>query len=233
MSNPDVGGRTTHARDELFRTLADETRRSICRLVAERSPAGISKADLAFEFAAVTNDKSLAAVTADDHQRARIDCHHRSLPALLDAGLVTEAGDETLVATDHWAFDDPDLEAVIANRTDATADELDAIFGALADSRRRTILSVLADQYHPIATETLARDVAARENGTTERDVSQEAVDSVYTSLIHVHLPALNEAGLVGYDETADQATYEGHPALRVSWLEAERDETVQSEIPL
>ena len=220
MSNPDVGGRTTRSRDELFQTLADDTRRELLRLVVDRSPAGIAKDDLAFELAAVTNDKRLAEVTDDDHQRARIDCHHRSLPALLDADLVAETDDGRLVATDHWALDDPDIDAIVRGQADASSEDLDALFGALADSRRRTVLSVLGNQYHPISVKTLARDVAAREADATERDVSEEKVDEIYTSLVHVHLPTLNDAGLVGYDADSGRVSYEGHPVLRVSWLE-------------
>lgn len=226
MSNPDVGGRTTRSRDELFRTLADETRRDLLRLVADRSPAGIAKADLAFELAAVTNDKRLTAVTDDEYQRAQIDCYHRSLPALLETDLVAETDDGTIVATDHWAFDDPDVETVLRGEADASSADLDAIFGALADARRRTVLSVLADQYHPISVETLARDVAARAADTAERDVSQERVDEVRASLVHVHLPTLTNAGLVGYDTDSKRVSYEGHPVLRVSWLERDRATT-------
>lgn len=228
MSNPDVSARSTDSRDEIFDALADDAQREILRIAHERSPTGVAKTDLAYELAAVTTDKPLAAVTDDDHQRALVECHHRVLPGLIDAGLLEETDEERVVTTDHWAFDDAELAAVIEGRSTANASDdgtdLGALFEALADSRRRTILAVLANQYHPLSTETLARDVAAREDDTTERDIPQERVESVLTSLVHVHLPLLNDAGLVGYDAETDSVSYEGHPMLRVSWLENRTD---------
>ena len=223
MSNPDGSARSPRSRDEVFDALADSTRRELLRIVHRRSSNGVSKTDLAFELAAVTTDSPLASVTDDDHQRVLVDCQHRHLPALVDAGLVAEADDGTVVTTDHWVFDDSEFDAILADRTDDETD-LDALFGALADSRRRTILTVLGNQYHPLSSETLARDVAAREAGTAARDVSRGRVEQVLTSLVHVHLPHLNDAGLVGYDPEASSVSYEGHPTLRIEWLDSDPD---------
>ncbi|WP_126664675.1 DUF7344 domain-containing protein [Haloterrigena salifodinae] len=223
MSNPGVSSRSI-SQDEVFDALADGTRREALRIVRERSPDGIAKTDLAYELAAVTDDKPLAEVSEDDHRRARLDCTHRVLPALLEAGVLVETGDDRLVAADHPLFDDAELVALLGReRTDYETD-LDGLFAALADARRRTILTVLANQYHPITAETLARDVAAREGGTAEREVSQERVDKVRLSLRHVHLPLLNDAGLIGYDGESETVSYEGHPDLRIEWLEARDD---------
>ncbi|SDK16781.1 DUF7344 domain-containing protein [Natronorubrum texcoconense] len=223
MSNPDVSDRSPRSREEVFDALANSTRREIIRIIHERSSDEIPKSDLAFRLAAVTTDTPLASVSDEDHQRALLGCEHKYLPALIDAGLVVESDDGSLATTDHWAFDDPEIEAVVTGRTNGDAD-LDALFGALADSRRRTILAVLANQYHPISTETLARDVAAREAGIAERDVSRERLETVLTSLVHVHLPRLNDADLVGYDSETSSVSYEGHPELRVEWLGDESD---------
>ncbi|WP_440765105.1 DUF7344 domain-containing protein [Natronorubrum sp. DTA7] len=234
MSNPDAGGRSPRSRDEVFDALADSVRREILRIVHGRSPSGVSTTDLAFELAAVTADSPLASVTDDDHQRALVDCQHRHLPALVDAGLVAETGDGTVVTTDHWVFDDSEFDATFAGRTDDETD-LDALFGALADSRRRTILIVLGNQYHPLSTETLARDVAAREAETAERDVSQERAEQVLTSLVHVHLPHLNDAGLVTYDLETGSVSYKGHPSLRTDWLDSdpERPQSATGSAPV
>ncbi|WP_226006477.1 DUF7344 domain-containing protein [Natrinema salinisoli] len=223
MSNSASSGSTAGGRDDLFDALADGRRRAVVRLVHERSPLGIEKDDLAFQFAAVMTDKRLAAVTDDDHQRARIELHHTLLPRLTDAGFLEEV-DGAVRTTEHGAFDAAGLEAAIsAGRGDDPA-ELDAVFEALADERRRTVLGVLSNQYHQIATETLARDVAAREADATEREVSQERVDEVLTSLVHVHLPLLSDAALVGYDADGHRVSYEGHPAVRTEWVQPAPD---------
>ncbi|MDF9746681.1 DUF7344 domain-containing protein [Natrinema salsiterrestre] len=223
MSNSASSGSTTGVRDGLFDALADGRRRAVVRLVHERSLEGIEKDDLAFQLAAVMADKRLAAVTDDDHQRARIELHHTLLPRLTDAGLLEEV-DGAVRTTEHGAFDAAGLEAAISAGHGDDAAELDAVFEALADERRRTVLGVLSDQYHPIATETLARDVAAREADATEREVSQERVDEVLTSLVHVHLPLLSDAALIGYDADAGRVSYDGHPAVRTEWVRPTSD---------
>ncbi|QFU83769.1 DUF7344 domain-containing protein [Natronorubrum aibiense] len=223
MSNSG-NGRLPHARDELFDVLADETRRGIIRIVSERSPAGITKVDLATELAARTTDRTPAAVRDEDRQRLLVDCHHRTLPALFEAGLLEETDDGRLVATDHWAFDDADLVAAIDGSTDDAETDLDALFEALSDTRRRTLLSVLADQHEPYSTDALARAVAASETGTTPRDVAQERLERVHSMLKHVHLPVLNDAGIIGYDAESGLVSYDDHPALCERWLADTRD---------
>ncbi|ELY69311.1 DUF7344 domain-containing protein [Natrinema versiforme] len=222
MSNSDPSGSAAALRDDYFAALADARRRTVLRLVCDRSPQGVEKDDLAFHLAAVTSDKRLASVTDDDHQRALVDLHHRLLPRLTDAGLLEETDDELIRIADTPAFDGFDLEAAVSSRRTDDVAELDAVFAALADDRRRTVLAVLSDQYHPIATETLARDVAAREADVSQREVSQERVDEVRVSLVHVHLPQLCEATLVGYDEADEtkRVSYEGHPAVRAEWIQ-------------
>ncbi|APW99017.1 hypothetical protein CHINAEXTREME_15095 [Halobiforma lacisalsi AJ5] len=219
MSNPSSDDRSTHAGDDLFGALADGTRRRLLRTVYDRSPEGIGKKELATELAAVTNDKPVAAVDETERQRAHIDCQHRSLPALIDVGLVEETDDGTVVATDHPVYDDPNLEPILAGRTDASSAELDALFAALSDDRRRSILSALGGRRRRLSTAELARAVAALEEGTIERDVDCERVERVRTSLVHVHLPALSEAGLVAYDPDADRVFAENDRFVSAAWL--------------
>ncbi|WP_238709435.1 DUF7344 domain-containing protein [Natronorubrum halophilum] len=224
MSNSAGSGRSTDARDEVFGALADGVRRELLRIVRERSPAGIAKTDLAVELAAALADKPLVAVSDDEYQRALVDCHHRTLPALLDVGLLEETEAGTVVATDHRALADPEIEAVVSDRgTDYGAD-LDAVLAALADARRRTVLSELETKSQPLSTETLARAVAAREAGTTVRDVSEDRVEAVVTSLVHIHLPRLRDAGLIGYDAEVDRVSADGDRLPWAGWFEDEHE---------
>lgn len=247
MSNTAASGRSTTTRDDCFRSLADATRRELLRLVHDRSPDGIAKDDLIRELAAVTTDKPVDDVTDSEYQRAAVACQHTHLPTLLEAGLVaqvedTDTDDTLIVTTDHWAFDEPALENVIAGRVDAPAAELDTLFDAVADSRRRLVLSVLAGnartESDAMDRDALARAVAAREAGidSDADDVSQDRVDTVSSSLVHVHLPLLEDAGLV--DAVSDGVAYDGHPELHVSWIgddaiDADTDETVLAEIDI
>ena len=86
-------------------------------------------------------------------------------------------------------------------RTAEEAASLDALFEALADSRRRHVLSILLDRPTPLDVETLARAVAAREEAATSAaDVPDDVVRRIQIALHHVHLPKLAETGVVEYD---------------------------------
>ena len=173
------GGSRAAARDELFDALADSRRRAVLRLVQQRSPDGIEKAALARYLAAVSVDERPAEVSDDDHQQALVDFHHRLMPALADIGLLEESDDGTLMLGTHPALDESRLKAVVSTRHDADDTTLDAVFRAVADERRRTIMSILAAENRPLEIDPLARRLAAREAETTDREVARDRVDEV------------------------------------------------------
>lgn len=78
----------------------------------------------------------------------------------------------------------------------------DQLFDALADERRRVVLDSLFESGTPVDVGRLARRVAARERrgGEGDRGPPADAVHRVRVSLHHVHLPKLDDAGLVEYD---------------------------------
>ena len=77
---------------------------------------------------------------------------------------------------------------------------LDAIFDALADSRRRYVLHRLDESDPPLALPDLAAEIAARENGAPIDDLPAEVVEAVYVSLYHAHVPKLADLNVVEYD---------------------------------
>ncbi|MFC4541676.1 hypothetical protein ACFO5R_07025 [Halosolutus amylolyticus] len=220
--------RSTAALDSLCQSLASDRRRAILRLVPDPSSDGIEKADLATRLVAVTNDKPPGAVTDDERRRSEIELAHHDLPALQDGGLIATREDGAVVATDHPAVDENGIDDALAERSDA---DCDAVFEALADARRRTVLSVLENERGSLSARSLARSVAAREIGASERSVPSDRVDRVLASLVHVHLPTLADAGLVAYDDSAGRVGYEGHPLLRTGLIDLGRDtETTDEE---
>ncbi|MFA9415643.1 hypothetical protein [Natrinema sp. HArc-T2] len=219
MSNTGPSGSTTAVRDEFFDAFADCRRRTVLRVVYQRSPDELEKDELARHLAAVTMDKRPAEMTDDDYRGALVDVHHRLVPSLTDAGLLEPVDDETIVLGDHPAFDDALLEGIVSARHDADDATLDAVFRALAADRRRTILSILAEEDRPLETETLARRVAAREAETTEREVARERVDEVATAFVHVHGPMLADASLVDYDAEAGRVADADHPVVDPEWI--------------
>lgn len=68
----------------------------------------------------------------------------------------------------------------------------------LSAERRRTVLAILAERSEPISLGTLAEQVLGRE---AEGD-GEPALDEVTISLHHVHLPAMDDLGLIEYDHS-------------------------------
>lgn len=81
---------------------------------------------------------------------------------------------------------------------------LDDVYDALADERRRHAVAVLAETRPPVDGGTLARSVAAAEVDAAPDEVSDHRTERVHAKLYHVHLPKLDDVGLVEYDSEAD-----------------------------
>ncbi|WP_247000509.1 DUF7344 domain-containing protein [Halosolutus gelatinilyticus] len=210
MTNSEIADRSAQSLNTVYRAMASPRRREIVRFVAERSPAPVGKDELSRRVAAVLTDSR-----TDDDRRVRVELHHRDLPALKNAGVIAETDDGGVVATDHWAFETTALTKTFA---DEPPGELDAVFGAIADERRRAILCTLEARDQPVSTQALARAVAERETGAAPDSIPADRVDRVLASLVHVHLPALADADLVAYDIDESRVAYEGHPMLRDEW---------------
>ena len=90
---------------------------------------------------------------------------------------------------------------------------LDTLYKALANRKRRRMLRYLADHPEPIPTSQLATEMSALEYGSESSAVPTEQQSDTHVSLSHVHLPMLNEAGMVSWDR--DNDTVAIAPALR------------------
>ncbi|SFR94146.1 hypothetical protein SAMN05216559_1457 [Halomicrobium zhouii] len=90
-------------------------------------------------------------------------------------------------------------------RSHATA--LDATFDVLSNRRRREAFRCLAAHDEPMALADLADEVAVAERGAPITDISAEVVKHVYVTLYHSHVPSLENAGFVRYDQERDLVT--------------------------
>ena len=91
--------------------------------------------------------------------------------------------------------------SIAADATLQIATELEDVSAdLLADRRRRLVLGCVRDRDRPLALADLARDVAALEADTVPEDVSDDRAQGIRIDLYHVHLPKLDEAGLVAFD---------------------------------
>lgn len=205
---------------DVFSCLADGERRRLLGILYDRSERSPTERELVDHLVPESQENSNDEDASETHRQTVTGLHHVHLPKLENAGLVERDSDRgTVSLTEHPALRDTGIVEVIRGETNADADELDTLFGALGDSRRRSILDVLSHQFGPIRLETLARELGAKERDTAERLVPVEDVQRILVSLHHVHLPMLSKAGLIEYDRDAETVAYEGHPELRVPWM--------------
>ncbi|ADD04663.1 HTH domain protein [Natrialba magadii ATCC 43099] len=206
----------------LFASLAREPRRHLLGVLYEHASDSLSLSACATRVVSRTTDTPRENVSETAIQQLRVSLHHVHLPKLADAGLIDrDTATQTVTLADHSAYRDSAIVNTIRSADRARADSLDAVFDALADSRRRSILACLNHSFQEIHLETLARDVATREQATTDTTAPESGLvtDQLLASLEHTHLPTLAAADLIDFDTDARTVSYSGHPALCVSWL--------------
>jgi len=85
----------------------------------------------------------------------------------------------------------------------------ETVFAMLSNQRRRFVLHALERRSAgtELALGTLAEQVTAWENGIDEVDVTSKQRKSVYTSLQQLHLPKMDDAGILDFDDRAGTIT--------------------------
>jgi hypothetical protein len=83
---------------------------------------------------------------------------------------------------------------------DSAAQSLDERYRLLSVARRRVTLDVLTDQSESIELTALARLVTAIEHDGNADEVDPATRERVAVSLHHVHLPKMDDFGVVEYD---------------------------------
>ncbi|OAQ53976.1 hypothetical protein HTG_00170 [Natrinema mahii] len=108
---------------------------------------------------------------------------------------------------------------------------LDLVFDLLSNRRRRYALYYLNQRSDGVATvAALAKNVVAFERiaaGGADRDSARspadagpaDGQDTVRVELRHVHLPKLEDAGVLEHDRRSETVRYWGQPSLE-EWLE-------------
>ena len=102
---------------------------------------------------------------------------------------------------------------------------VDRIFDALADRRRRELLSHLRDR-DGSSTVTEAAEALARENAEGSKDYPGEEIERVRTALYHAHVPKLEDLRLVAYDRERELIELTEYECYLVPYLkQAAKDE--------
>lgn len=81
----------------------------------------------------------------------------------------------------------------------------DVVFDILSSARRRYVLYQLRTEDDPVELTELAEDVAAWENDTTVDELTKQQRKRVYVSLYQTHVPKLEDASLVQYDQDSGE----------------------------
>lgn len=216
---------TTDRTSTAFDVLADANRRYLLSTLSERTDP-LSLETLATEVAAQKHGSPI--VTTEQSRTAHIELVHRHVPKLLEAGVLREVtdGETRMVAlANHPIFEAEWVAHLVANPTGGSrCDEptMDRTLETLRPARRRIVCSVLARQGDALDVDDLAALVAVRENDGRLVDVDESDWRPVATSLGHVHLPALADAGLVAYDRSSGTVEIAADaPQWRADWLAA------------
>lgn len=83
---------------------------------------------------------------------------------------------------------------------DRNPESLDERYMLLSDERRRVVLDILTDQSEPIELTALSGLVAAAEHDGDVDEVCPSTRERIAVSLHHIHLPKMDDFGVVEYD---------------------------------
>lgn len=97
----------------------------------------------------------------------------------------------------------------------------DGIFGVLAANRRRNVVRYLREEGGPIAFDALTAEVVRAERDTDADALQQEKWEDAAVALGHVHLPMMDDADVVEYDEGTESIDVGDRIALACSQLDA------------
>ncbi|WP_336133565.1 DUF7344 domain-containing protein [Natronomonas amylolytica] len=81
----------------------------------------------------------------------------------------------------------------------------DLVFEILSNTRRRMLLFYLREHGGSATVKELAEQIAALENEVDVDDLQRQQQKRVYVSLYQTHVPKLEEAGIVEYDDASGE----------------------------
>lgn len=105
---------------------------------------------------------------------------------------------------------DGDRAALVASlldwleRRNRTPAELSLVLDAVSNRRRRVAIDALRDHGEALTLPDLAEEVAVSELERPLTEIEPETVTEIYASLYHDHLPRIEDAGLVAYEQDRD-----------------------------
>ncbi|WP_226007318.1 DUF7344 domain-containing protein [Natrinema salinisoli] len=120
---------------------------------------------------------------------------------------------------------DTSLPDEIASVADADGDERlskDVIFELLKNRRRREVLAYLLEADETVTLGELAEQIAAWENETEVDALSSDQRKRVYVALYQTHLPKMDDAGIVEYDQDRGLISLADNADLLMMYLDTD-----------
>lgn len=96
--------------------------------------------------------------------------------------------------------DGPYLSVDSANGNLRAPEDVDTLFECLADHRRRLLIEYLAENSGPVVVEEIVRYISEPDGGATHDTLSTDTLVEITVTLLHNHLPKMNDAGVVDVD---------------------------------
>jgi DNA-binding transcriptional ArsR family regulator len=116
----------------------------------------------------------------------------------------------------------PDEIASVAESDDGDRLSKDVIFELLKNRRRREVLSYLLEADETVTLGELAEQIAAWENDTDVNALSSDQRKRVYVALYQTHLPKMDDAGIVEYDQDRGLITLADNADLLMMYLDTD-----------
>lgn len=120
---------------------------------------------------------------------------------------------------------DTSLPDEIASVSDSNADDglsKDVIFELLKNRRRREVLAYLLEAEETVTLGELAEQIAAWENDTDVNALSSDQRKRVYVALYQTHLPKMDDAGIVDYDQDRGLISLSDNADLLMMYLDTD-----------
>jgi len=192
--------------DTLAELLKNSRRRKVIEVVSERGEQ-ININELVEIVTAEEVEVPRSSVTSNQIKRVYVPLYRSHLPKLDSADVIDydeESGqiypDVNLQRASNFL---KDIESSLEN----TGLDEDLILELLKNSRRRQVIKMLSQRDETIVLGELAELIASEENNVPISNLTSDQRKRIYVALYQTHLPKLDEAGLVDYDQ--DRGTVE------------------------
>lgn len=116
----------------------------------------------------------------------------------------------------------PDEIRSVTEEGDTDRLSKDVIFELLKNRRRRQVLAYLLETEGTVTLGKLAERIAAWENDTEVAALSSDQRKRVYVALYQTHLPKMDDAGIVDYDQDRGLISLADNADLLVMYLDTE-----------